>query len=75
MNLSEEQIQEFQRLYKKESGKDITYKDASIQAINLVGLFEIVVDINKASVNNDAVIDKNKSKDLKELNTHLRDTG
>jgi len=50
MSLSEKAIKEFQEIYKKEYGKEITYEDAAEAGRNLVGLFEILYDSHVAEL-------------------------
>jgi len=63
--LTKKHINEFQEIYKKQFGKDISYIDASTQAIRLFELTKIAVDITRSSVNNDVVIDRENIKDLR----------
>ncbi len=44
MSLSEKAIKEFQEIYKKEYGKEITYEEAAEAGRNLVGFFKILYD-------------------------------
>jgi len=42
MQLSKEAIEEFQKIYKKEFGKEISYKEAYEKGMRLITLMEIV---------------------------------
>ena len=44
MSLSEERIKEFQEIYKKEHGVELSYEEASEAAHNLAGLAEVLFD-------------------------------
>lgn len=45
VSLSDESIKEFQVLFKKEYGKDLTMQEASDAAYNLVGFFDTLIKI------------------------------
>lgn len=47
MELSDERIKEFQEIYKKEYGKELSWKEAAEGARNLVGFVEIIYDSYK----------------------------
>jgi hypothetical protein len=42
MTLSDQQIEEFRKLYLKEYGKEISFEEAKDRAIRLVGLYKAV---------------------------------
>lgn len=60
--LTEKQIQEFQIIYKKKFGKEISSKKAYEQGIKLVNLMKIIIDnpINKSQRYIDIVKNPNK---------------
>jgi len=45
MNLTDERIKEFQEIFKKEYGKELSWEEASESAYNLVGFFKLLMDI------------------------------
>jgi DNA-directed RNA polymerase subunit RPC12/RpoP len=45
--LSRESIQKFKDVFEKESGKEMTWEDASESAHNLIGLFEVLIKCNQ----------------------------
>ena len=47
MHLDDEYIKEYQAIYKKEYGKDLSWEEASDQARRLLGLFEILFEQTK----------------------------
>ncbi|MFH1694554.1 MAG: hypothetical protein ABH880_02255 [Patescibacteria group bacterium] len=51
MQLSREEIEEFQTIYKKEFGKEISYEEASESAHNLVNFFSLLLDIDRRNKN------------------------
>lgn len=42
MKLSKEAVEEFQQIYKKEFGKEISYAEAEDMGIRLINLFEVI---------------------------------
>lgn len=47
VQLSKERILEFQRVFKEEYGKEITFIEATEAANNLVGFFDLLLKINR----------------------------
>lgn len=47
MNLSDESISEFQEIWKKEYGKEISKKEAHEYGTKLIGFFQILFAIDK----------------------------
>lgn len=47
MQLSKEHLDEFKEIYRKEFNKDISDKDAFVQAQNLITLIKMVMKNNK----------------------------
>jgi len=45
--LSKQAIEEYREIYKKEYSKDISYEDAKDQGERLVGLFQILLQMDK----------------------------
>lgn len=50
MELKEKTVKEFQEIYKKKYGKEITYEEAAESARNLIGLFDVLLDIHFAEL-------------------------
>lgn len=46
MQLSDERIKEFQDIFEKKYGRKLTWEEASEAVHNLVGLFEVLIDID-----------------------------
>jgi hypothetical protein len=59
MGLTEKQVKEFQEIYKKEFGEEISYEKAYEKGTNLVQLFEAVFKPRE----NTEKKDKNKDED------------
>ncbi|MCL4353462.1 hypothetical protein M1615_03300 [Patescibacteria group bacterium] len=56
MQLSDESIQEFKEIFKKEYGKEYTDSEAREAAKNLVGFFDLLIKVDQRNKQN-----KNKS--------------
>ena len=50
MSLSEKAIKEFQEIYKKEYGKELTYEEAAEASRNLLGFYEVLFDSHIAEL-------------------------
>lgn len=50
MHLEEKTIKEFQEIYRKKYGKEITYEEAAEASRNLIGLFDVLLDIHFAEL-------------------------
>ena len=46
VQLSKERILEFQKIFKEEYGKELSYKEAHEAAHNLVGFFDLLLKID-----------------------------
>jgi len=44
LKLTEEDVKEFQRIYKEKFNKEISYNDAFKQGTKLINLFKLVID-------------------------------
>lgn len=52
MSLSEEQVKRFQKIFKEEHGKELSYKEAYEAAENLVGFFKLLWEIDSRNQQN-----------------------
>jgi len=51
VQLSKERILEFQKIFKEEYGKELSYKEAHEAAHNLVGFFDLLHKIDRKNKN------------------------
>jgi hypothetical protein len=54
--LSKQAIKEYQDIFKKEFGEDISYEEADLQGTRLIRLFQIFIDIDKKEHNNQKIL-------------------